>query len=301
MELKDIFSRIRELKKGIPIRYKSKSVRFGENKSAFKGSGYEIAEISRWREGEPLKNISWGLSIRDFPKKIYKVEKIENKEIPVIIFVDISNSILFQISETSNNAQLLLELIGIIGLTCARFQDPVGLVGFSDRVNIYLKPKPSRSYVFYMIKLIFDRIESIKGELKSKDNTDINQALKVLIGKKGKISAIFISDFVNLINEEESIDWKLLGNLSSRHNIIFIFLDDPLEFEWKMSLGVVPVKNLETGETDFIRGHLASKIRGDVERRRNFLIERLKKIRVNSIVLSYGSHVINLAKFFSQK
>ena len=135
MEVEEVFARFRDIKHGIKSKKKATSIHYGEHKSAFKGSGYDIVGIDEWRQGQPLKDIAWSLSLRTFPDKLFRIERMEPKELRTLLVVDLSYSTLFQISETSNKALLLLDLIGNIGLTRANVRDPVGLLGFSDRLS----------------------------------------------------------------------------------------------------------------------------------------------------------------------
>ena len=51
MEVEEVFARFRDIKHGIRSRKRSTSVHFGEHKSAFKGAGYDIVGVERWRPG----------------------------------------------------------------------------------------------------------------------------------------------------------------------------------------------------------------------------------------------------------
>lgn len=73
---------------------------------------------------------------------------MEQKQILLLLAVDLSHSMLFEISQDSNKAILLLDLIGGIGLTRARLHDALGLVGFSDRIELFLKPRHGTGQVF---------------------------------------------------------------------------------------------------------------------------------------------------------
>ena len=131
MEVEEVFSRFRDIKHGIKSRKKSTSIHYGEHKSGFKGAGYDIVGVEQWRPGQPLKDIAWNISLRTYPEKIFKIERMEPKELRTLLVVDLSYSTLFQISEKSNKALLLLDLLGNIGLTRSNLRDPVGLLASS--------------------------------------------------------------------------------------------------------------------------------------------------------------------------
>ena len=145
-----MFARFRDIKHGIRAKKKSTSIHYGDHKSGFRGSGYDIVGVDQWRPGQPLKDIAWSISLRTYPEKLFRIERMEPKELRTLLAVDLSYSTLFQISQASNKALLLLDLIGNIGLTRANVRDPVGLLGFSDQVELFIKPKHGTSQVFYL-------------------------------------------------------------------------------------------------------------------------------------------------------
>ena len=94
--------------------------------------------------------MSWTLSLRTYPEKLYRIERMEPKELRTLIVCDLSYSTLFEVSRESNKALLMLDLIGNLGLTRANVRDPVGLLGYSDRVELYMRPKLGTSQFFHM-------------------------------------------------------------------------------------------------------------------------------------------------------
>ena len=150
VEVEEVFARFRDIKHGIKAKKKSTSIHYGDHKSAFKGAGYDIVGVERWRPGQPLKDIAWSLSLKTYPDKLFKIERMEPKELRTLLAIDLSYSTLFQISQESSKALLMLDLIGNIGLTRANKRDPVGLLGYSDRIEMFIKPKLGTSQIFYM-------------------------------------------------------------------------------------------------------------------------------------------------------
>ena len=159
MEVEEVYARFRDIKHGIRAKKPSTSIHFGEHKSGFKGTGYDIVGIDQWRPGQPLKDVSWTLSLRTYPEKLYRIERMEPKELRTLIVCDLSYSTLFEVSRESNKALLMLDLIGNLGLTRANVRDPGGLLGYSDRVELYMRPKLGTSQVFHMAHQIFEKLK----------------------------------------------------------------------------------------------------------------------------------------------
>ena len=172
MEVEEVFARFRDIKHGIKSRKKATSIHYGDHRSGFIGSGYDVVGVDEWRPGQPLKDIAWTLSLRTFPDKIFKIERMEPKELRTLLAVDLSYSMLFQISHESNKALLMLDLIGNLGLTRANVRDPVGLLAFSDQVELYMKPRHGTSQIFFMAYQIFEKIK-LQKEFPEKRRADL--------------------------------------------------------------------------------------------------------------------------------
>ena len=260
-----------------------------EHRSAFKGSGYDIVGVDQWKDGQPLRDIAWSLSLRTYPDKIFKIERMEPKEMRTILVVDLSYSMLFKILHDANKAVLLLDLVGGIGLTRAHLRDPVGLLGFSDRVELYLRPKLGSAQVFYMASLIFEKVE-FEREYPTRRKTDLSIPLNLLANRlRLRHSLVIISDLVNLLNEPDSIDFRLLGRLASKHDMIVLILDDPEEFVVRRRLGYVRTTNMETGEEVVMSVRRAAAVRRQIEESRERLMADLKRrAGVDSVVLTPG-------------
>jgi uncharacterized protein (DUF58 family) len=248
MEVEAVFARFRAIKHGIRIPRKSTSTWYGEHRSAFHGSGYDIAGIDRWRPGQPLKDVAWRLSLRSYPDKLFKIERTELKQLPTLLVVDLSHSTLFEISRESNKALLLLDVIGVIGLTRARLHDPVGLLAFSDRIEAFVKPKLGSGQIFQIAHEIFDRLE-LARTASVRRGADFSVALRFLAARlRTRHSIVLISDLADIVGDPDSVDSRLLSRLASKHDVTLLVLDDPDEFSLRGRVGFVRTSNMETGE-----------------------------------------------------
>jgi uncharacterized protein (DUF58 family) len=301
VEVEEVFARFREIKAGIKSTRKAASISFGEHKSGFQGTGYDIVGVERWRPGEPLKDIAWSLSLRTYPEKLYKVARMEPKELRTLIVVDLSYSTLFQISQHASKAVLLLDLIGVIGLTHAKMNDPVGLLGFSDRVELFLKPKLGSTHVFYMAHRIFDKLR-LEQTYPSKRRASFPVAFEFVAGLKARHSVVVISDLVDLINDQESIDFRQLSRLASKHDITMLILDDPAEFRVSSRLGHIRIADMETGEHTVVPARKAAAVRFDIEKERERLRAALRRQSgIDSVVLAPHGYFNELSKFLAQR
>ena len=299
MEVEDVYARFRNIKYGIRTRKKSSSIHYGDHKSGFKGSGYDIVGVDQWRPGQPLKDIAWTLSLRTYPEKLYRIERMEPKELRTLFVLDLSTSVLFQLSQASNIALLMLDLIGNIGLTRSNVRDPVGLLAFSDRVELFIKPKLGASQIFYMAAQIFEKLK-LQREFPERRAADFTVPFRFIASRlKVRHTVIVISDVVDLVNDRESIDFKLLSTLASKHDMMVLILDDPDEFNLRSRWGYVRIADMETGRQTVISARRAGDIRRTIEERRAELQYMLKhKASVDSVVLTPDNHIDELPKFF---
>ena len=298
MEVEEVYARFRDIKHGIKTRKKSTSIHYGDHKSGFKGAGYDIVGVDQWRPGQPLKDIAWTLSLRTYPEKLYRIERMEPKELRTLLVVDLSYSSLFQITQASNKALLMLDLVGNIGLTRANVRDPVGLLAFSDQIELYVKPKLGSSQVFHIAHRIFEKLE-LERQFPTKRAADFSVALRFMAARlKMRHSVIVISDVVDLVNDQDAIDFKMLRMLAAKHDMMMLIVDDPDEFRVRSRLGYIRISDMETGKQTVISARKAGAIRRDIEERREALQYRLKhQSGVDSVVLTPDNHAEALPKF----
>jgi len=298
VEVEEVFARFRDIKHGVKAKKKATSIHYGEHKSGFKGSGYDIVGVDEWRQGQPLKDIAWSLSLSTFPDKLFRIERMEPKELRTLLVLDLSYSTLFQISQTSNKAMLLLDLIGNLGLTRANVRDPVGLLGFSDQIELYMKPRLGASQVFHMAQKIFEKLQ-LEREFPSRRKADFSVAIDFLVSRlKMGHSVIVISDFVDFVNNPESIDYKRLRMLASKHDMMMLILDDPKEFQVRSRLGYIRISDMETGKQTVISARKAGAIRRRIEEAHEDIQYQLKhKCGIDSVVLTPENHTDALGEF----
>ena len=298
MEVEEGYARFRDIKHGIRSRKPSTSIHFGEHKSGFKGAGYDIVGVDQWRPGQPLKDVAWNLSMRTYPEKLFRIERMEPKEMRTLIICDLSYSTLFQVSQRSNKALLMLDLLGNIGLTRSNVRDPVGLLGYSDRIELYMKPKMGSSQVFYMAHQIFEKLK-LEREFPSRRPANLKVAIDFMLARlKMRHSVVVLTDLVDLVNDHDTIDFKLLSTVAAKHDMIVLILDDPEEFSVKSRLGYIRISDMETGKQTVISARKAGAIRRRIEESRETLQYKLKYwAGIDSVVLTPENHIEELPKF----
>ena len=205
---------------------------------------------------------------------------------------------LFQVSQRSNKALLMLDLLGNIGLTRSNVRDPVGLLGYSDRIELYMKPKMGSSQVFYMAHQIFEKLK-LEREFPSRRPANLKVAIDFMLARlKMRHSVVVLTDLVDLVNAHDTIDFKLLSTVAAKHDMIVLILDDPEEFSVKSRLGYIRISDMETGKQTVISARKAGAIRRRIEESRETLQYKLKYwAGIDSVVLTPENHIEELPKF----
>jgi uncharacterized protein (DUF58 family) len=302
VDVADVFARFRAIKQAMRTPKRSTSAWSGEHRSVFRGAGFDMAGIDEWRPGQPLKDVAWRLSLRSYPERLYKIDRIEPRQIPTVLVVDLSHSTLFEISRDANKALLLLDVIGAIGLTRARLHDPVGLVAFSDRIELFVKPQLGTAHVFRIAHEMFDRLE-LGRQSAVRRRGDLAVALRFIAARlKARHSLVIVSDLVDLIGDAAALDFKLLGRLAWQHDVSVLVLDDPDEFKIATRLGFLRIANLETGAHTVVATRRLPRIRREIEAALGTLRTRLQReCGVDSAVLVPGRHFELLAAFLAAR
>ncbi|MBQ4493226.1 MAG: DUF58 domain-containing protein [Elusimicrobiaceae bacterium] len=230
MQTSDILKRVRqiEFKTGKLVR----ETFAGQYLSVFKGQGIEFAEVRQYIAGDDIRSIDWNVSARTGNTYVKKFN--EERELSVIIACDVSASEYFG-SKGNLKAQAAIELASVFAFSAIKNNDKVGLLLFSDKVELYIPPRKGKRHVLRIIR------ELLAFEPKRK-NTDISLALSTLIRLiKRQGILLFISDF---LDENYERSFKLAAR---KFDLIPVLIEDPLEFKFPNLPALIQMEDLETG------------------------------------------------------
>ncbi|MBF0289071.1 MAG: DUF58 domain-containing protein [SAR324 cluster bacterium] len=204
----------------------------GSYHSAFKGHGMEFDQVREYQIGEDIRLIDWNVTARmDVP---YIKQYIEEREITVMLVVDISASGGFG-SVHQLKKEVAAEFAAVIAYSAIKNKDKIGLIMFSDQVELYIPPRKGRNHVWKVIREILTYQPRHRG-------TDINAGLDYLNKMiKRKAVTFLISDF--LADNFE----KTLRLSNQRHDLIAVPIVDPRERELP-PVGLMEIRDLETGQ-----------------------------------------------------
>ena len=234
MQLKDIIKKVKQIE--IRTRKKTEATLMGQYHSAFKGQGMTFSEVRPYQFGDEIRRIDWNKTAR-FREPFVKVME-EERELTMMLMVDISGSESFG-SKNQFKKDIVTEIAATMAFSATQNNDKIGLILFSDEIELYIPPKKGRSHVLRIIR------ELIEFQPKS-HKTDIAQALKFLSGTQKKKAIVFvISDFMA---EDYEHTLKIAAK---KHDITGIRVYDIRE-EKIPDLGMVSMLDAETGQIQLV-------------------------------------------------
>jgi uncharacterized protein (DUF58 family) len=234
MDTKELLKKVRKIE--IKTKRLSNHIFSVEYHSSFKGRGMTFSEVRQYQYGDDIRNIDWNVTARYNEAHVKVFE--EERELTMVLMVDISGSESFG-SKSQFKKDIVTEIAATMAFSATQNNDKIGLILFSDNVELYIPPKKGRSHVLRIIR------ELIEFEPKSQ-KTDIGQALKFLSGTQKKKAIVFmISDFMSE-NYEQT-----LKIASKKHDLTGVRVYDIRE-EKIPNLGMVTMLDAETGKTQLV-------------------------------------------------
>lgn len=209
----------------------------GEYKSSFKGRGMIFSEIRPYTFGDDIRNIDWNTTAR-YNQPYIKVFE-EERELTMILMVDVSASNNFG-TRKQFKSELIAEICATLALSAIRFNDRVGLVLFTNEIELFIPPKKGKKHVLRIIR------ELINFEPKNKTN-HLENALRFVIDTfKRKANIFILSDFM-----DESNYGKNLKIAAKKHDLAGIRISDEREIILP-NVGIIRLTDNETGETKLV-------------------------------------------------
>ena len=187
MDTKELLKKVRKIE--IKTRRLSDHIFGGEYHSTFKGRGMTFSEVRQYQYGDDVRNIDWNVTARTNEPHIKVFE--EERELIMMLMVDVSGSELFGTVEQFKN-EVVTEIAATLAFSATQNNDKIGLILFSDDIELYIPPKKGRSHVLRIIReliefhpkskqtnnkevasLSFEQLKSINKSYNISENNDI--------------------------------------------------------------------------------------------------------------------------------
>jgi uncharacterized protein (DUF58 family) len=208
----------------------------GEYHSTFKGRGMTFSEVRQYQYGDDVRAIDWNVTAR-YNEPFVKVFE-EERELTFMLVIDVSGSEIFG-TQQQTKREYLTEIAATLAFSALQNNDKVGLLLFTDQVELYIPPKKGR---FHVLRIIRELLEFEPQGL----GTKIAVPLAFLSGVLKKRAIVFLlSDFMDEDYE------KTLRITAKKHDLTGIRIFDPRE-EALPNLGLVPMRDSETNQLHWI-------------------------------------------------
>lgn len=262
----------------------------GQYLSVFKGQGIEFAEVRQYIPGDDVRSIDWNVSARSGGTFVKKFN--EERELSVIIACDVSASQFFG-STGRLKSEAVAELGALFAFSAIKNNDKVGLLLFSDKIELYIPPRKGKRHVLRVIRELLAFTPKSKG-------TDISLCLDTLnrvIKRKGIL--LLISDFM-AENYEKS--FKLA---TRKFDLVPVVVQDKAELSLPSLPAFISFEGLEDGEEGVVVG-LKSSLKGQINRAYKENAEKAQKLftsaGVQYITINAAENITDpVVKFFKQR
>jgi uncharacterized protein (DUF58 family) len=267
---RELFQKIRQIE--IRTRGLVNHTLGGEYHSAFRGRGIEFSEVRPYQFGDEIRSIDWNVSARAGETYVKIFE--EEREQTVLLAVDVSASGDFGTTRRFKR-EVAAEICALLAFSAIQNNDRVGLLLFSDQIELFVPPRKGRKHVLRIIRELFALDPRSQG-------TAIGGALEhILRMMKQRSIVVLVSDFF-----DEGYE-RSLAVLSRRHDVVALELSDPREREIP-PVGLVRVEDAETGASmlvDFASAAVRNAVAATSAARRRRTANLMTRLDVSHAVI----------------
>ena len=212
----------------------------GQYHSVFKGRGMNFDAVREYTPGDEVRTIDWNVTARagrPFVKKF-----VEERELTLTLMVDVSASGDFG-SGAQSKRELAAEIASVLAFSAVRNSDKVGLILFSDQIELYVPPRKGRRHVLRLVR-------EVLGFEPRRRGTNLVRALDFVNDVIGRRAIVFLlSDFQTSHQSSESVAdlRRALRQTNRRHDLVAMPIEDIRE-QTLPDVGIVALEDAETGE-----------------------------------------------------
>lgn len=262
--------------------------------SQFKGRGMDFEELREYVPGDDVRTIDWNVTAK-LRKPFVKLHR-EERELAVMLLIDVSGSGDFG-STGRTKRDFAAEVAATIAFSALRSGDKVGLLLFSEEVELFIPPKKGRKHLLRLIR------ESL-AHVPKKRGTSVQTALAFLNHVVHRRAVVFLlTDFLHRDGGGRDL-FTEIGQTNARHDLVCLHLTDPRERTLPPA-GLLTIEDAETGEqfeVDTVPDSLRSQYAQRSAQRLEQLDRALGQTGVDVLRLAPGdAYASTLQRFFEQR
>ncbi len=196
-----------------------------------------FSEVREYTPGDEIRTIDWNVTAR-FNAPYVKVFQ-EERELTAILLVDVSASDNFGTTDKLKR-NLITELSAVLAFSALQNNDKVGVIFFSDKVELFIPPKKGKSHILRLIREMINFQATGTGTNIGEALTFLNRAIKK------RCITFLISDFIDHGNYADN-----LRIANKKHDLVAFHVFDEREREMP-DIGLVKFLDSETGTYQWV-------------------------------------------------
>jgi uncharacterized protein (DUF58 family) len=250
-ELRELLARVRH----IELRAKKAVNAAGQGAyhSRFKGRGMAFVESRSYAAGDDPRHIDWNATARrdggdrgGMSSELFVKQFVEERELTVLLAVDLSGSMSTG-SRARTKRQVAAEALALLAFSALRNNDKVGLVAFTDQIEVLVRPKKGRGHVLRLVR-------EVLAKKPKHAKTDLVAAVETVthLSRQRAIVAL-VTDLIGcpLGTPQGNALERKLKVLARRHDLLVLEVRDPIEDELP-NAGLVSVRDPESGAASVV-------------------------------------------------
>lgn len=205
--------------------------------SRYKGRGTDFEELREYVPGDDVRLLDWNVTART-GKPFIRLHR-EERELTMVLAVDISGSASFGSGRVTLRERAA-EVAAGLAVSALKAGDKVGLLLFTEREELWVRPKKGRRHV---LRIIRDVLEFSPASTRTAFATPMRRLARAL---KRRAMVFVVSDFLAGPEGEDAMA-AAIGELNGRHDTACVHLVDEREYTLP-DIGIVALEDAETGE-----------------------------------------------------
>jgi len=295
----DLLARVRRVE--IKTKRLVNDMMVGAYHSQFKGRGMDFEELREYIPGDDVRSIDWNVTAR--MRRPFVKNYREERELTTFLIVDVSASGEFG-SRGQTKREFAAEVAATLATSALRNGDKVGLLLFSNAVELFVPAKKGRRHLLRLIRELLAFEPRARG-------TDIQHALAYFNHVQHRRAIVFLlTDFLHSFGEANGVTsgardlFQEIGQTNVRHDLVCLHLHDPRETAL-VPAGLLTVEDIENGETfelDTASSAVRQSYAASGERRLAALDRALTESGVDTLRLGTGAdYGPRLQHFFERR
>lgn len=215
----------------------------GLHKSPYHGFSVEFSEHRLYNSGESTRHIDWKVFARTDRLFVKRYEEETNLRSHILL--DVSPSMYYP---TESNGKITFSVLAAAALATLlrRQRDAVGLVTFSDRIELQTQVRSTASHLHTLLQVLQKQLQ----QQPQSNNTSVAAVLHQVAQQIPKRSLVIL--FTDMLSQQENLDetFAALQHLKHQRHEVLVFhvMDRQTEEEFTFAERPYVFVDVETGQ-----------------------------------------------------